>query len=75
MFEQIEAAIRRQMKDLGEIYPGNILEDELGVCSFDMMAIVFELERECHTLIDASKFKKQMTVQDLVDIVEESKNG
>ena len=69
MFEHVEKVILQQVNYSGEIQPSSRLEDDIGVCSFDMMVIIYELEKQFNVKIDTSKFKKQMTIQDLSDLL------
>ncbi len=45
------------------------LSDDLGICSYDMMVILVRIEKECDHEIDAMKICINMTVMDLLNLI------
>lgn len=45
------------------------LASDLGLCSFDMMLLLFKIEEEAGITIDASRLKNDMTVGDLLEVI------
>lgn len=52
-----------------KILPEDCLANDLGLCSFDMMMLIFQLEKECGHQISISDIKKDMTVKELFELV------
>lgn len=46
------------------------LASDLGLCSFDMMLLLFKIEEAVGIQIDISKLKSDMTVGEILDIIE-----
>lgn len=52
-----------------KILPEDCLMKDLGLCSFDMMILIFQLEEECGYQLCISDIKKDMTVKELYELV------
>ena len=52
------------------IKPDSRLASDLGLCSFDMMLLLYKLEETVDIQIDVSKLKNDMTVEELLKIIE-----
>ena len=50
----------------------SILESELGLCSFDMMGIIHEIESRTQTRLNYELFRSNMSVNDLMEIIKKS---
>lgn len=49
------------------------LASDLGLCSFDLMVLLFNLEQTIGHQIDASSMKKDITVKELFDLISEKR--
>ena len=56
-----------------DILPTSRLSGDLGLCSFDMMMLLFQLERVCGCQVDVSSVKQDITVNELFELI--SKKG
>ncbi|MCD7949413.1 MAG: phosphopantetheine-binding protein [Erysipelotrichaceae bacterium] len=45
------------------------LASDLGLCSYDMMVLIVEIEDSCGYEIDTSLIKKDMTIAEVLDII------
>ncbi len=45
------------------------LASDLGLCSYDMMVLLVEIEDTCGHEIDTGLIKKDMTVTELLDVI------
>lgn len=57
-----------------KILPENRLVSDLGLCSFDMMMLLFQLENECGYQIYISTIKQDITVKELFDLISKTRN-
>lgn len=56
---------------LQTIKPNSKLVSDLGLCSFDMMLLLYKLEEAVGIQIDASKLKRDMTVEELLQLIDQ----
>lgn len=52
-----------------EIFPDSRLSSDLGLCSFDMMLLLFQIEKIIGTQVDLSLLKNDMTVSEMLNIL------
>ncbi len=45
------------------------LQDDLGICSFDMMMIIALIEKDNNVIVEVDKLKKNMTVAELCNAI------
>lgn len=45
------------------------LASDLGLCSFDMMLLLFKIEEATGKTIDASNLESDMTVEELLEVI------
>ena len=53
------------------ITPDSKLASDLGLCSFDMMLLLFNIEERAGVQINISNLKKNMTVKELLNVIEQ----
>ena len=52
-----------------EIHPCDKMASDLGLCSFELMVLIVQIEGECNCEIDVSLLNYDMTVQELLDVM------
>lgn len=52
-----------------DVLPDSKLDEDLGLCSFDVMAIICDIERSKKVSVDISKFKSGMTVSEFFEAI------
>lgn len=68
-FEQLSSIISSQMALEREIKKTERLGSDVGMCSFDMMVLILEIENASGNEINTKLIKKDMTVEELLNIV------
>lgn len=68
-YKQLCAIITDILPKQKEISSESRLSSDLGLCSFDMMLLIFRVEEASGIQIDASSLKKDITVEELLNIV------
>lgn len=67
--ERVLSILQRHTVSQSEIMYGDRIESDLGLCSFDMMLIVYEIEEELHKTIDFRKLHSDMTVKEFLAVI------
>lgn len=68
-FEQLCDMINDILPKSKNIFPESRLSSDLGLCSFDMMLLVFQIEGICGHKISVSTIKKDMNVKELYRLI------
>lgn len=68
-FEQLSSIISSQMALERKIKRTESLSNDIGMCSFDMMVLIVEIENACGHEINTALIKKDMTVDELLSII------
>lgn len=68
-FEELSSIISSHMALEKKIQMSEHLSSDIGMCSFDMMMLIVEIENACGYEINAELIKKDMTVEELLNIV------
>ena len=68
-FKQLSGIISSQMALEREIQLTEHLNSDLGMCSYDMMVLIVEIENVCGHEINTKLIKRDMTVEELLNIV------
>ena len=68
-FDQLSSIISSQMKLKRELQVTERLSSDIGMCSFDMMVLIVEIENACGHEINAQLIKKDMTVKELLNVI------
>lgn len=68
-FEQLSSIISSQMALERKIQRTESLSNDIGMCSFDMMVMIVEIENACGHEINTALIKKDMTVDELLSII------
>ena len=68
-FDQLSSIISSQMKLKRELQVTERLSSDIGMCSFDMMVLIVEIENACGHEINAQLIKKDMTVKELLKVI------
>lgn len=67
--QQLCDLISSQMKLEKNIEKTDCLSSDLGMCSFDMMVLIVDLESACGHEINTMMLKKDMTVGELLAVI------
>jgi acyl carrier protein len=67
---ELKAIISDQLSVKNEIKASDHLATDLGLCSFDMMAIIVKAENTCGHEINTALLKKNMTVGELLNVID-----
>lgn len=65
--------IAENLSTIRTIQANDRLASDLGLCSFDLMVLLFNLEQTIGHQIDASSMKKDITVKELFDLISEKR--
>ncbi len=68
-FEQFCLIINDLLPKPMEILPEHSLLNDLGLCSFDMMVLIVQIEEISEKNIDVSSMRNNMTVQELFTLI------
>ena len=68
-FEQFCLIINDLLPKPMEILPEYSLLNDLGLCSFDMMVLIVQIEEISEKNIDVSSMRNNMTVQELFTLI------
>lgn len=63
-YEKFCSLIHDLLPEEQEILPDKHLSSDLGICSFDMMMLIFQIEELSEHKVEISEIKKDMTVRD-----------
>lgn len=67
--EQLCNVISYQIKTDKKIESTDRLSSDIGICSFDMMVIIVEIEKICGHEIDTTLIKNDMTISELLNLI------
>lgn len=59
------------LDDTVEILPDSVLASDLGINSFDLLQVVYDIENEFSISISKEQIKQIITVKDLNDCIED----
>lgn len=68
-FKQLCDMINNILPKSKSIFPESRLSSDLGLCSFDMMLLIFQIEEICGHKISVSAIKKDMNVKELYKLI------
>ncbi len=68
-FIELTDIIKQNLPEEKNINPDTRLSDDLGLCSFDMMLIIMQIDKVVSKKLDLTAFSKAKTVDDLYKIV------
>lgn len=68
-FKQLSSIISSQMALERKIQGTETLSNDIGMCSFDMMMLIVEIENECGYEINTDLIQKDTTVDELLSII------
>ena len=68
-YEQLCRIINKQSSKFQHITLESKLSDDLGLSSFDLMVIIVEIEEKSDRQIDVSFLHKNMTVEELLSVI------
>lgn len=66
---ELKMIISKQLSLENGINQSDRLATDLGLCSFDMMVIIVEIENVCGHEINTALIKKDMTVAELLGVI------
>lgn len=61
--------LQNLLPEVKEILPTHRLACDLGLCSFDMMMLLFQIESDCGCQVDVSTIKQDITVEELFELI------
>lgn len=67
--DELKLIISKQLSLENEAESSDHLATDLGLCSFDMMVMIVEIENICGHEINTALIKKDMTVNELLSLV------
>ncbi len=68
-FNELCMIINNILPESKDIIPESCLSSDLGLCSFDIMALIYQIEKICGHEISVSAIKKDMTVKELCKLI------
>ncbi|MCM1060671.1 MAG: hypothetical protein NC452_10285 [Eubacterium sp.] len=68
-FDKLCSMISNISSKSEEIFPESRLSSDLGLCSFDIMMLIFQIEEICGNKVCIFSIKKDMTVKELYDLI------
>lgn len=66
---ELKTIISKQLSIENGIKASDHLATDLGLCSFDMMVMIVEIENACGHEINTALIKKDMTVVELLNVI------
>ena len=70
-YDQLCEIIKDVIPQSKEVFPDSKIVSDLGICSFDMMLLLFRIEDMMDVQIDTSLLKKDMTVNEILNVINE----
>lgn len=67
-YEKFCSLINDLLPEEQEILPNKHLSSDLGICSFDMMMLIFQIEELSGRKVEISAIKKDMMVKDFFEL-------
>lgn len=68
-YNQFCTMISNILPEPKKILPENCLSSDLGLCSFDMMILIFQIEEACGHQVVVSSIKQDITVKELYELI------
>ena len=66
---ELKTVISKQLSSEDNVSATKHLATDLGLCSFDMMVMIVEIESTCGHEINTALIKKDMTVEELLNVI------